>query len=847
MDEDEELLFEELDAEEVISKVDPLKCKAYGPGLEASTTRKVACFHIQAADSVGAPIADGEAQPFHVHIRGRGRAVELRVRIKNLGNGLHLCEYKPDQSGKYRIAISLGGVALPGSPFEMLASTPTPAAPLCVLRGDALHYATARKEEGFDVSFRDATGQVAHAEDLDVYVVAASAATAVGRDYGTIDEPAGDAASSGRGGGDGGGGASGSGGAGRGGGGDGFGGGSHTESPTPHRPRGERNGGGNADRSKESLAAREAREEAALLARWPVGDASRECTVSSRRPLVLRAQMAIDSEKLGQLSPDAAVRLLEVAITRETSGERVVRARIALVEPVEAGGTAAQPLEGRQLHLNNGDEEGVMIGMGNVGVEDPLRSDGGTRQGLLQRAWTATFSSLPDWLAEDGGGQVRNSSKPPPIKRRPQSSGLELFPRDPTDPFRRDGGASNTHNMSHSASGSNTFSASGSHSGLRTRGSGSERGFASSLGLGSGGSLRDVFTDSSWAAGIEATFSHVGRSLCRAQSQSGRRPSSKGRGGGGVAGQGEAVSLTKAIGRQHSSAGRGGARSVKETGMSALAAAQLAVLATPVAVRGQGAVLASRIAAALRSGELDIASSASMAMSDQSQSQPKRTEEAQDDVQVDVDADPVHSPTSKQQRDPTEDSGMSRSDGHDDGGGVAGERAATPEAENPSGSSATPGRQTPSASSTSMESVGWVTIFKAGRELVTPRGQLHAFDRQRHMQQWARRVAVDKALVAMSDGKYMGRGDHRKKREGGDLSVTNAQTRLDRLKSNSYARQHVSFCPHRRNMWTMASPGSHIPHAPDHRSLPLLTSIAHLSRLSSLSANRRARLHIVTS
>ena len=37
MDEDdEELLVEEFDAEEDVSKVDPLKCEAYGPGLEAA-------------------------------------------------------------------------------------------------------------------------------------------------------------------------------------------------------------------------------------------------------------------------------------------------------------------------------------------------------------------------------------------------------------------------------------------------------------------------------------------------------------------------------------------------------------------------------------------------------------------------------------------------------------------------------------------------------------------------------------------------------------------------------------------------------------------------------------------
>ena len=45
--------------------------------------------------------------------------------------------------------------------------------------------------------------------------------------------------------------------------------------------------------------------------------------------------------------------------------------------------------------------------------------------------------------------------------------------------------------------------------------------------------------------------------------------------------------------------------------------------------------------------------------------------------------------------------------------------------------------------------VGWITVHKGERELVTPRGSLRAGDRQKHMQQWARRIAVDRSLAVM--------------------------------------------------------------------------------------------------
>ena len=48
--------------------------------------------------------------------------------------------------------------------------------------------------------------------------------------------------------------------------------------------------------------------------------------------------------------------------------------------------------------------------------------------------------------------------------------------------------------------------------------------------------------------------------------------------------------------------------------------------------------------------------------------------------------------------------------------------------------------------------LGWVTMAKAGRELLTPRTKLGAGDRQNHIRAWMRRLAVDKTLDARVRG-----------------------------------------------------------------------------------------------
>ena len=73
-------------------------------------------------------------------------------------------------AGTYQISVSLIGEALPGSPFSCVASVPLPLAKQCLIVGESLTRATAREVETFRISFRDAQGRVAYAEELDIYV-----------------------------------------------------------------------------------------------------------------------------------------------------------------------------------------------------------------------------------------------------------------------------------------------------------------------------------------------------------------------------------------------------------------------------------------------------------------------------------------------------------------------------------------------------------------------------------------------------------------------------------------------------------------------------------------------------
>ena len=148
----------------------PLHCSVSGDGLNLATARHEATFCITANDEQGKPLQNG-GEHFHVAIRGGSL---VRARVSDHGNGQYTVTFKPSTSGKYSIAITLHGISLPGSPYPLSVFTPAPAADQCELSGEALTSVIARTASNFEVHFRDLRGEIAVAEELDVYVEVAA-------------------------------------------------------------------------------------------------------------------------------------------------------------------------------------------------------------------------------------------------------------------------------------------------------------------------------------------------------------------------------------------------------------------------------------------------------------------------------------------------------------------------------------------------------------------------------------------------------------------------------------------------------------------------------------------------
>ena len=123
---------------------------------------------LQPSSSASGEPVKGGGDAFFVAIHGRG--VRVRAKVTDNSDGTHDVRYLCTESGTYWINISLYGEGLPGSPFMINAGTPTPLAQFCVVSGGSLHQAIARQQQHFEIQFRDAHGNVTHAEDVDVYV-----------------------------------------------------------------------------------------------------------------------------------------------------------------------------------------------------------------------------------------------------------------------------------------------------------------------------------------------------------------------------------------------------------------------------------------------------------------------------------------------------------------------------------------------------------------------------------------------------------------------------------------------------------------------------------------------------
>lgn len=142
-------------------------CQVSGDGVHTSIVRQIAEFSIEAVDSNYCRCKDG-GENFFVLMRGCGTT--MRAKVDDNEDGTYTVRYKPESSAVITIFVSLNGEQLPGSPFTATATTPTPVASLCKVRGDALTSAVARVQQYFEVQFKDALKQAAHAEELDVYV-----------------------------------------------------------------------------------------------------------------------------------------------------------------------------------------------------------------------------------------------------------------------------------------------------------------------------------------------------------------------------------------------------------------------------------------------------------------------------------------------------------------------------------------------------------------------------------------------------------------------------------------------------------------------------------------------------
>ena len=134
--------------------------------LYTAMSKVKANFEIVAHDGKGIRRPYG-GDKFAVTVRG---ASFVYAKVIDNNDGTYRIEYKPSTSGSYTIAITLAGRSMPGSPFALTVLAPCADASRCILKGDALKKVVARQSSSFDLDFADAFGQIAHAEDLDVYV-----------------------------------------------------------------------------------------------------------------------------------------------------------------------------------------------------------------------------------------------------------------------------------------------------------------------------------------------------------------------------------------------------------------------------------------------------------------------------------------------------------------------------------------------------------------------------------------------------------------------------------------------------------------------------------------------------
>ena len=142
-------------------------CVIQGVGTTMTVmARQTATFVIEARNAEGTTQQSG-GDKFVVSVRGSS---QTRAKVVDKEDGTYEVTYKPSTSGSYRVSVTLNGVSLPNSPFQVEVLTPAPDASKCKLSGDALSNAMAREIATFEIEFNDALGQASRAEELDVWV-----------------------------------------------------------------------------------------------------------------------------------------------------------------------------------------------------------------------------------------------------------------------------------------------------------------------------------------------------------------------------------------------------------------------------------------------------------------------------------------------------------------------------------------------------------------------------------------------------------------------------------------------------------------------------------------------------
>ena len=136
-------------------------------GLTGCSANTESFFEIEAVDENGKRSTSG-GDSFFIAIRGASR---VRARVSDNKDGTYTVMWKPELSGNYEVAISLFGNAIAGSPFTLHVHDHLPCAPNCEVKGRSLHHIIARTNSSFEIIYRDRSGIVCQAVELDVYVM----------------------------------------------------------------------------------------------------------------------------------------------------------------------------------------------------------------------------------------------------------------------------------------------------------------------------------------------------------------------------------------------------------------------------------------------------------------------------------------------------------------------------------------------------------------------------------------------------------------------------------------------------------------------------------------------------